>query len=124
MFMRLFSALSKFSRIAEHYSTDLPPKGDRFTKQTIQIGAVRYRKCVTIDIDSRGFYFCIHVIFSKHPQVLIPWKDFKDMQETGIYQKRAKQFSIGDPPVGTIAIPEELFHRMKSFLTDDQLLRF
>lgn len=117
MFMRLFATLSKLSKIAEHYSTNHPPKGENLTKQTLQIGAVRYRNCVTIDIDTQGFYFCIHMIFSKHPQIFIPWKEFRDIQESKIYQKRAKEFSIGEPPVGTIRIPEEIFIKMESYLT-------
>ena len=116
MFMRFFATLSKFAKIADHYSTVLPPKGENLTKQTLQIGAVRYRRCVTIDIDPEGFYFCIHVVFGKHPQIFIPWKDFRNIQESSIYRKPAKQFLIGEPPVGTIRIPEEIFKKMKNFL--------
>lgn len=116
MFMRLFEALSKLSKIAERYPACHPSTGENLTKQTLQIGAVRYRRCVTISIDTQGFYFCIHMIFKKHPQIFIPWKEFRDIQESKIYQKRAKQISIGEPPVGIIRIPEEVFNKMKSYL--------
>lgn len=116
MFMRLFSTFSKFPKIAERYSTGNVPEGEKLTKRTLQIGAVRYRKCVAINIDAQGFYFRIHMVFSKYPQIFIPWKEFRDIQEIKIYQKRAKQFSIGEPPVGTIRIPEEIFNKMKIYL--------
>ena len=109
--------MSHLSKIAERYSTCDPPKGETLTKQTLQIGLVRYRKCVTIHMDTQGFYFCVHMVFSKHPQIFIPWKEFRDIQESSIYQKQAKQFSIGEPVVGTVRIPEEIFNKMRSYLT-------
>ena len=116
--MRLFSVFSKLPEIAERYSTENVPEGEKLTKRTLQIGAVRYRKCVAINIDAQGFYFRIHMVFGKYPQIFIPWKELRDIQESKIYGTRAKQFSIGDPPVGTIRIPEEIFNKMKGYFFD------
>lgn len=113
--MGLFSVFSKLPKIAERYSTGNVPEGEKLTNRTLQIGAVRYRKCVAVNIDAQGFYFRIRMVFGKYPQIFIPWKAFRNIQETKIYGKRAQQLSIGDPPVGTIRIPEEIFNKMKGY---------
>jgi hypothetical protein len=116
MIMRLFARLSGLSKIIEHYSTSRTSQGEKLVKQTIQIGAVRYRKCVFIDIDTQGFYFCIRTVFGKCPQIFLPWDEFGNIRESEIYGKKAKQFSIGEPPIGTIRIPEAIFNKMENYL--------
>ena len=121
MIMRLFANISGFSKIAVQFPATQPPKGQGLTKQTIQIGSVRFRDCVIVNFDTNGFYFWIRAVFSKYPQIFIPWKELRSIQESRIYGKRAKQFSIGEPPVGTIRIPEEIFNKMKTYLNDCEL---
>ena len=50
MIMRLFSRFSGFGDIAAHYATPGPATGELQIKQTLQIGAVRWRKCADMVI--------------------------------------------------------------------------
>jgi hypothetical protein len=118
MIMGFFTKISGLSKIIAQYPALESPQSRALERQTIQIGAVRFRKCVRVNIDTNGFYFCIHTVFRKYPQVFIPWEEVGSIKESKIYGKRAQQLSIGEPPVGTIRIPQLIFTKMKNYLND------
>ena len=89
MLMRLFAKISGLSKIAGLYSTSRVPRGERLMKQTVQIGAVRYRRCVFIVIDPEGFFFYIRTVIGECPRILIPWDEFSNIEAAEIYRKRA-----------------------------------
>jgi hypothetical protein len=117
MFMRLFDRFSHLPALITQYATTQDPQGEDLSRQTIQIGAVRYRNCVTVTIDERGLFLCIDTVFKKYPRICIPWKAFKTTQPSRIYARPARQCSIGEPAVGTLRIPESLFRKMGPYLT-------
>jgi len=113
MIWRFFANISGLSKIADHFSAIQFPEDQELTKQTIQIGSVRFRKCVNVHFDEKGFYFWIRSVFSRYPQIFIPWNEFKSIHESKIYGKRAMQFSIGEPSVGSVRIPMEIFNLIR-----------
>lgn len=118
MLTRIFARASGLTKIAERFGVTAPPKGLGFDKQTIQVGSVRFRRCVTVHLDEHGFYFWIRVIFSNYPQVLVPWHEIKQCEDTKIYGRRAVAFAVGSPALGMIRVPETLFAQMQPYLGD------
>ena len=116
MLMWLFERFSHLPALITQYATTQAPKTYSLTRQTIQIGAVRYRNCVAVAIDPQGLYLRINTVFKKYPQICIPWKAFNTMQASRIYAKQAIQFSIGEAEVGTLRIPDSLYQQIIPYL--------
>jgi hypothetical protein len=116
MITRLFANASGLTNIAGRFpASPLPPEAG-LSKQTVQIGAVRFRRCVTVHADAAGLYLLVRVVFSKYPAVCIPWNEMRDFRESKVYGRPAIQFSVGEPSLGTVRIPLELFEKIKTHL--------
>jgi hypothetical protein len=100
------------------YKTDLMPDNLSFTKQTIRIGVVKYRKCVTFRAFEPGLFLEIKVPLWKTRKILIPWKDLKHTGYTKIYWQSAASLMVAEDHIATIAIPIQLFYLMEPFIKD------
>jgi hypothetical protein len=115
--MRFFGQISGLLRLAERYPAPQPPEGRAFTRQTLQIGPVRYRRCVTVQIGPSGLCVWPRPILSNYPAFLIPWDEIKRVQHTWIYiSMGAMLLSIGAPEVGTVRVPMSLFRQIEPSL--------
>jgi hypothetical protein len=119
--MRLFAHTSGLTRLVARYPAARRPEGMERAKQTVRIGAVRYRGCVTVSIGSQGLHLCVRPTLGGCAPVLIPWSEVKGIQETRLYSRRAMQLSVGSPKVGTVTVYEGLFKLMQSHLSQDLL---
>jgi hypothetical protein len=98
-------------RLAEVYTTSKPPRGQSVTKQTIQIGAVTYKRCVTLGIADDGLYITIW-----QKTALVPWTEFKGVGEATLYWQKVPILTVGDPPVATMTVPVAVFQMMRKRL--------
>ena len=114
--MGIFTRASGLAKLGDHYEIKQQPEGEYFSKQTVQIGAVRYRNCTTIGLCDLGLYLWAKPIFSHNPALLIPWQDIKYTGPAKIYQNRAAALSIGEPPCGTIRVYTKVYQKMEPFL--------
>ncbi len=114
--MGFFAKTSGLDRLADKYAIKQQPEGSYFSKQTIQIGAVRYRKCVTIGLCPSGLYLWPRPIFSKNPAILVPWPDIVNTQPAKIYQNRATELTIGEPRIGAVRVYVDIYRKMEPFL--------
>jgi hypothetical protein len=117
--MRIFAKVSGWTRLAEHYPASEQPEGAKYTRRTVQVGAVRYRNCVTVCLSPQGLYLWARPILSKYPPVLIPWGEIQRIQETRLYWERALQLSVGNPQVATITVRMGLFKLLQPYLSRD-----
>jgi hypothetical protein len=117
--MRIFAGISGWNRLAERYPAGDAPEGAKHTKQTVQVGAVRYRRCVTVCLSPQGLYVWARPILSKYPPILIPWDEIQHIQETRLYWERAMQLSVGSPQVGTITVQKRLFELIQPYLNHE-----
>jgi len=115
--MRFFAQISDWTRLAELYPAIHLSEGQEYTQQTVQVGAVRYRKCMTVGIGSQGLYLWARPILSRYQPVLIPWGEIKGMQEARMYWQRVKLLSIGNPQVATVRVPLTLFRSIQPNLS-------
>jgi hypothetical protein len=117
--MRILAKVSGWTRLAARYPGADPPQGTNYTKQTVQVGAVRYRNCVTVCLSPQGLYLWARPTLSKYPPVLIPWDGIQRVQETRLYWERALQLSVGNPQVATITVRMGLFKLLQPYLSRD-----
>jgi hypothetical protein len=121
MIFKILSNLSGLSKLVDRYKTDLNPANLSLTGQTIQIGMVKYRKCVSFRADEAGLFLHIKVSLWKSRQILIPWKDMSQAGFTKIYWESAVSFNVGETYLATIAVPLQMFYLMKPFIRDSKM---
>jgi hypothetical protein len=95
-------------RLTEVYPTSKPPRGQTVTGQTVQIGAVTYKRCVTLGIADEGLYVTIW-----RKTVLIHWTVLKRIGEATLYWQKVPMLTISDPPVATMTVPVAVFQMMR-----------
>ena len=98
-------------RVAEVYPSMNPPTGQIVTRQTLQIGAVTYKRCVTLGIADEGLYVAIW-----RKTALIPWTEFKAIGQATLYWQKVPMLTVGDPPVATMTVPVAVFQEMRGKL--------
>ena len=111
-----FARLSGFARFSERYPASGKLEGPAYARQTVQIGPVRYRRCVTVHVSDRGLYLQPRILLTRYPPVLIPWDEIKGVTDTRIYWARAKRLSIGEPQVGAVSVQMGLYALIQSYL--------
>lgn len=99
--------------LAQRYSVRCEPSGQRFERQTVVVGAVRYRRCSTVIINSEGLYFSSW--FYGTP-LFIPWTEITGAWPARLYGQPALKLLVGSPLVGTITVHPGLFEPMRPYL--------
>lgn len=115
-----FAQLSGYERLVERYPASGEPGGQAYTMQTVQIGPVRYRRCVTVHVSPQGLYLQPRFLLSRYPPIRIPWGEFVRVENAMIYWGRARRLSIGEPEAGTIAVQMDLFQSIQPYLRSGQ----
>jgi hypothetical protein len=87
-------------RLAEVYATANPPTGQITNRETSQVGAVTYKRCVTLGVADEGLYVSIW-----RKMALIPWPEFKGIGQATLYWQTVPMLTVGDPPVATMTMP-------------------
>ena len=99
-------------RLAEMYAIAKPPTGQIVTGQTLQIGAVSYKRCVSLGFADEGLYLTIW-----RKTALVPWSEFKAIGQATLYWQKVPMLTIGDPPVATMTVPVAVFQQMRGKLS-------
>lgn len=119
--MGIFTIKSGLSVLGDRYKITQQPEGTYYSKQTVQIGAVRYRQCVTIGLCDSGLFLWAQPIFSNNPRLLIPWPDIKVDGPAKIYHNQAVALSIGDPAVGHIRVYKKVYQLMAPYVLEGEV---
>ena len=114
--MGIFSKASGLDRLAERYPAGHAPAGNDHVKQTVQVGIVRYRRCVTVGIGTEGLFLWVRPPVGRQAKLLIPWNEIRQIQEAKLYGRPGMRLSIGEPEVGEITIYRELFEPMGMYI--------
>ena len=100
-----------FGRLAEQYSINRRSAENPFVRQTVQVGAVVYKRCVTLAVEPEGLY-----IAKGKKRLLIAWREFKSVGRTRLHWQVVPLLTIGDPTVATMTVPIRIFELMRPFL--------
>lgn len=105
MLKGFFGKISGLDEIARHFSATREPQGTELSRQTVQIGAVRYKRCVTVHVDTEGLFLQIKFIFSRsRPPFFIPWQEIKQVQAARLYWQPAVALTVGHPPLTKLTL--------------------
>jgi hypothetical protein len=105
-----------WSRLAEAFPSPSAPQGTLSVKQTIQVGRVVYKRCVSVGITSQGLYLEVKIPFSSRLKPLtIPWERIQGAKEGSLHWKKTVILSIGDPEIGTVTVFEDLYKKIEPF---------
>ncbi|MCX7020518.1 MAG: hypothetical protein WCK47_01005 [bacterium] len=106
--------------LAKRYtSSEAPPDGNMFKKQTIRMGSVNYKNCVTIGVSQSGLYLALSGFFGKAARlssVLIPWEDIKVSGATRLYWRSAVMLNIANPPLAQVTLYQNIFNAIQQHL--------
>lgn len=105
---RLFAHLSGLDELVDLYPARTEPSGAKHTWQTVQIGPVVYRRCVTVHVGAEGLYLCVRPPFRSYPPLFIPWSEISAVQRATLHWQRALRLSVGRPTVTTITCVRRL----------------
>lgn len=114
--MGVFVKVSDLSKLFEHYPATGDPRGVSQPKQTVKVGVVRYRKCVTVRFATEGLFLWVCPPLGRQKRLLIPWDEIKQIGGTSLYGRDGVLMSIGDPEVGEVTVYKALFELMRPFL--------
>ena len=104
-----FAQASGLTRLIERYPAPQRSEGVEREKQTVKIGVVRYRRCVTANVSSDGLYLWVRPPLSRHPPILIPWDAVRRICRTRLYGRKAVRLLIDGPEVTPLVVYEGLF---------------
>ena len=107
----LTGATGGWGKLAEVYATANPPTGQITKRETIQVGAVTYKRCVTVGVADEGLYAAIW-----RKTVLIPWSEFKAVEQATLHWQKVPMLTVGNPPVATMAVPLAVFQVIRAKL--------
>lgn len=105
-------AAGGWSRLSEVYATTRQLPKRLLRRQTMVVGQILYRNCVTVGFDDIGLYLAPGFpisIFGKRA-LFFPWSEFVRLEEGRLFWSKAAVLSLGEPVVGTITMPMELFN--------------
>jgi hypothetical protein len=110
-----FARASGLTRLIERYATTAACGSGSLRGQTVQIGAVRWRRCVTVVADLGGLYLHVRPFGGRYAPVLIPWSDLRFKRATLLYWGKAATLSVADGPA-EITLPQRLWELIQPYL--------
>jgi hypothetical protein len=113
----LFKRRSGYARLAANYPAPGPPQGHVLRGQTVQFGAVRYTRCVTVGVDDEGLFLAIvSRSLGPHRPVVVPWSDVRASYASRIRLHEAVELVVGAPPVAALRLMPGVYAEFRSRL--------
>lgn len=109
----VFASTSGANAIMQRYPGPPDPVGQVWKRQTVMIGAVRYRSCTTVGISAQGLFLAVGTV---RGTALIPWDQFGSVRPSMVYWRKAVQLDVGEPLVGKVTVFEDLYGAMGAYL--------
>lgn len=113
---RIFAKLSGLDRLIERYPCSNKPQGQESHWQTVMVGSVVYRRCVSVISSPEGFYLHVKPILSSFAPALIPWSEFRRTDKAFLHWRDARRLVVGDPSVASITVYGRVLDDMRPFL--------
>jgi hypothetical protein len=111
---------ASWQKLAEAYASGRQlPAGAR-QRQTVKVGAVMHKRCVTIGADQTGLYLALTGmgrLVSNQPPLSIPWAELSVAGSETLFWQHATVLSVGRPSKGTITLLPDLYAMVKPWLS-------
>lgn len=116
LLVRIFASTSGLGKLGRVYGGDRQPDGPTWSRQTIMIGSVQWKRCVTIGMGQSGLYLRVDAILVRLPALLIPWSAVRPQAKGLLYWRPAMVLSVGQPDLTIITVHMPLFSAMQPWL--------
>ncbi len=113
---RLFARASGLDRLIARYPAGKEPTGTTMTWQTVMIGPVVYRRCVTAHVAAEGLYLHVHPPLRSYPLLFIPWSEVSAARPATLHWQKGLRLSIGRPTVATVTSVGNLLRAIRPHL--------
>jgi|WetSurMetagenome_2_1015567.scaffolds.fasta_scaffold30007_3 hypothetical protein len=113
---RLFVFLSGWNRLTAVYGYGAPDGVWTFFRESIKVGAVRYRRVAKAGLKPEGLILAVGGII-RHKPICIPWADMGDIHSARFYQRPCMHLTVGKPPITELLLSNELYRAMYPYLT-------
>ncbi len=107
----LYYLLSKggWGQLKQRYRVEQPPGGTIVRRQTVKIGLVTFKQCITVGIADEGLYLSMW-----RTTVLIPWSELAAAGETTLFWRRVPVLAVGQPQITTLTFEHGLIEKMQA----------
>lgn len=111
----LIYLLSKggWGQLKQQYRVEQPPSGTIVRRQTVKIGLVTFKQCITVGIANEGLYLSMW-----RTTVLIPWSELAAAGETTFFWRRVPVLAVGQPQFTTLTFEQGLIEKMQAHFTE------
>ena len=85
-----------------------------FRRQTVKVGQVMWRNCVSVAILDDGLWLDVSAplpFLAKTP-MLVPWPEIAAVETVRLFWEEAAMLSVGRPTVGTITLTAGTYRRV------------
>lgn len=114
LLLRVFARASGWSALAGRYAFDLEPAGPLYPRQTVQVGAVRYRHAMDVGISPIGLYLApAPPVLTGHQPLLIPWRNMSAARPARLYWRSAMRVDVRAESAVPVTVLSELFEQMR-----------
>jgi hypothetical protein len=109
----LLRYLSRWQLLTARYPFQAPSEGFQAHYQTIMVGPVRFKRCVSIYLSQSGLG--LKVSMPGFKPMTIPWGEFTAATPASFLWNKAVRLSIGNPPLTTLTLPLALYHETVAY---------
>lgn len=104
--------------LALAYGAPEAPSGQILKHETLVVGKILYRNCVTVGLTEGGLGLATDVPFGlfRKPALFIPWTEVAEEESARLYWQEAVLLRLGTPVVGSITVPMRLYEKIRAFL--------
>ena len=114
----LFKRRSGYARLAVLYPAIAPPEGSVLRAQTVQFGAVRYTRCVTVGVTDDGLFFkIVSRSLGRHRSIQLPWGEVRATYPSQLRGREAIELVIGAPQIASVRVLAPLYAEFRARLT-------
>ena len=111
----IFRRTSGWQALSERYPAPEGVVGTLYHRQTVKVGAVRWRWAMTVGISDYGLYLAPSPSIGpfrrlvRHAPLLIPWSEIHVVGPGRIYLLwQCTELAIGEPKIASITVPDGL----------------
>jgi hypothetical protein len=112
----IFSAWSGWDGLQRRYPAPAVPTGTALSGQTVQVNAVRFRRCTNVVICTEELYLQPRLFYGTYQAILIPWSEFRSVEPARLYWLGARRLAFGLPEAGQITVWIDLYRHLEPHL--------
>lgn len=112
--LKLLSLVSGWAALGRQFPAgERPVSGEEHRWVSGMVGSVRHKGTLTLRLAPDGLFMETGRLFSiGHPRLFIPWSAMRKGEPMRFLWMKSQRYTIGDPVVANIVLPEGLLDRM------------